>query len=183
MRRGEMRNQRYRVASARGPKPVRTANRSPRSCGSTSISRTSTSPSIIDTTRVWPSPSRTARVAARFLPFGLSVGVATGSASPSQSKDSGTRYGTPSAEALATHVDVAGEPMLGVAPTLSAGARVGPHGSWSSPRTLPAGSVTLATRRPPPTSCAGSFTVAPAAVTSASFASMSCTSQNGTGEV
>jgi hypothetical protein len=62
----------------------------------------STSPSIMDTSRVWPSPSRTARVAARFLPVGLSVGVAISSASPSQSKDSGTRYGAPSAEALAT---------------------------------------------------------------------------------
>ena len=51
------------------------------------------------------------------------------------------------------------------------------YGSWSSPRTLPSGSVTVATRRPPPTSCAGSFTVAPAAVTSASFASMSGTCQ------
>ena len=52
-----------------------------------------------------------------------------------------------------------------------------PHRSCSSPRTLPSGSVTVATRRPPPTSCAGSFTVAPAAVTSASFASMSATCQ------
>ena len=52
-----------------------------------------------------------------------------------------------------------------------------PHRSCSSPRTLPSGSVTVATRRPPPTSCAGSFTVAPAAVTSASFASMSGTCQ------
>ena len=52
-----------------------------------------------------------------------------------------------------------------------------PHRSWSSPSTLPSGSVTVATRRPPPTSCAGSFTMAPAAVTSASFASMSGTCQ------
>jgi hypothetical protein len=51
--------------SARGSKPVRATNRSPRSCGSASISRISTSPSIMDTSRVWPSPSRTARVAAR----------------------------------------------------------------------------------------------------------------------
>src|ERR687897_919720 len=57
MRRGEMRNQQYGVASARESKPVRAANRSPSSCSS---------------------------------------------ASPSQSKDSGTRYGAPSAEALAT---------------------------------------------------------------------------------
>jgi len=35
----------------------------------------------------------------------------------------------------------------------------------------------LATMRPPPTSCAGSFTVAPASVTSASFASRSGTCQ------
>ncbi len=56
----------------------------------------------MDTSRVWPSPSLTARVAARFLPVGLSACVATSSASPSQSKDSGTRYGAPSAEALAT---------------------------------------------------------------------------------
>ncbi len=49
--------------------------------------------------------------------------------------------------------------------------------SWSRPRTLPSGSVTVATRRPPPTSRTGSFTVAPAAVTSASFASMSETCQ------
>ena len=55
--------------------------------------------------------------------------------------------------------------------------RGGAHRSWSSPSTLPSGSVTVATRRPPPTSCAGSFTVAPAAVTSASFASMSGTCQ------
>jgi hypothetical protein len=47
----------------------------------------------------------------------------------------------------------------------------------AAPRTLPSGSVTVATRRPPPTLCAGSFTVAPADVTSASFASMSGTSQ------
>ena len=53
-----------------------------------------------------PSPSRTARVAARFLPVGLSVGVATSSASPSQSKDSATRYGAPSAEALATQTSM-----------------------------------------------------------------------------
>ena len=52
-----------------------------------------------------------------------------------------------------------------------------PHGSCSNPRTLPSGSVTVATRRPPPTLRGGSFTVAPAAVTSASFASMSDTSQ------
>jgi hypothetical protein len=37
MRRGEMRNQRYGVASERGSKPVRAANRSLRSCGSASI--------------------------------------------------------------------------------------------------------------------------------------------------
>ena len=37
---------------------------------------------------------------------GLSVGVATSSASPSQSKDSGTRYGAPSAEALATQTSM-----------------------------------------------------------------------------
>ncbi len=82
------------------------ANRSPRCCGSASISRTSTSPSIMDTSRVWPSPSRTVRVAAMFLPVGLSVGVATSSASPSQLKDSGTRYGAPSAEALATQTSM-----------------------------------------------------------------------------
>ncbi len=51
------------------------------------------------------------------------------------------------------------------------------HRSWSSPRTLPSGSVTVATRRPPPTSRTGSFTVPPAPVTSASFASMSGTCQ------
>jgi len=49
--------------------------------------------------------------------------------------------------------------------------------SWSRPSTLPSGSVTVATSRPPPTSCAGSLTVAPAAVTSASFALMSATCQ------
>ncbi len=53
----------------------------------------------------------------------------------------------------------------------------GAHRSWSSPRTLPSGSVTVATSRPPPTSCAGSCTVAPAAVTSASLASRSGTCQ------
>ena len=56
-------------------------------------------------------------------------------------------------------------------------AGIGTHRSWRSPSTLPSGSVTVATRRPPPTSCAGSFTVAPAAVTSASFASISGTCQ------
>ena len=54
---------------------------------------------------------------------------------------------------------------------------VGLHRSWSSPSTLPSGSVTVATSRPPPTSCGASFTTAPAAVTSASFASMSATCQ------
>ena len=54
----------------------------------------------------WPSPSQTARVAARFLPVGLSVGVAISSASPSESKDGGTRYGAPSAEALATQTSL-----------------------------------------------------------------------------
>src|SRR5262245_44889705 len=57
------------------------------------------------------------------------------------------------------------------------------HASWSRPRTLPSGSVMVATKRPPPTSCGGSLTVAPAAVTSASFASMSPTCQYATGEV
>src|ERR1700754_3841512 len=61
--------------------------------------------------------------------------------------------------------------------------QVGAHRSWISPRTLPSGSVTVATRRPPPTSCAASFTVAPAAVTSASLASMSSMCQYATGEV
>ena len=60
----------------------------------------------MDTSRVWPSPSRTVRVVVRFLPVGLSVGVAISSASPSQSKDSGTRYGAPSAEALATQTSM-----------------------------------------------------------------------------
>jgi hypothetical protein len=83
MRRGEMRNERHGVAGGRGSEPVCATNRSPRSCGSTSISRISTSPSIVGTLRVWPSPIRTAR-AARFLPVGLSVGVAVSSASPSQ---------------------------------------------------------------------------------------------------
>jgi hypothetical protein len=40
------------------------------------------------------------------LALGLSVGVATRSASPSQSKDNGTRYGAPSAEALAIQTSV-----------------------------------------------------------------------------
>jgi len=43
--------------------------------------------------RVSRRPERTAYGGARFLPVGLSVGVAVSSASPSQSKDSGTRYG------------------------------------------------------------------------------------------
>src|SRR5262249_37354751 len=55
--------------------------------------------------------------------------------------------------------------------------RAGVHRSWSSPRTLPSGAAKVATRRPPPTSRGGSFTLAPAAVTSASFASMSGTCQ------
>src|SRR4051794_4462169 len=74
-------------------------------------------------------------------------------------------------------VDVVGEPILGVAASAGAGAGVVAHRSCSSPRTLPSGSVTVATMRPQPTSCAGSFTVAPAAVTSASLASMSGTCQ------
>lgn len=49
--------------------------------------------------------------------------------------------------------------------------------SCTSPRTLPSGSVKVATRRPPPTSRTGSLAVAPAAVTSESFASMSATCQ------
>src|SRR5919204_2443918 len=48
------------------------------------------------------------------------------------------------------------------------------HRSWRSPSSFPSGSVKVATSRPPPTSPTASFTVAPAAVTSASFASMSC---------
>src|SRR5215204_150748 len=56
-------------------------------------------------------------------------------------------------------IDVVGEPMLGVATTLSAGAGVGTHQSSGSPRTLPSRWVMVAPRRPPPTSCAGSFTV------------------------
>ena len=60
---------------------------------------------------------------------------------------------------------------------IGGGGEPGAHRSSSRPRTLPSGSVTVATRRPPPTSCAGSFSVAPAAVTSASFASMSGTCQ------
>src|SRR3954447_19717254 len=74
-------------------------------------------------------------------------------------------------------VDVVDEPIFGVATTSSAGAGVLTHRSCSSPRTLPSASVTVATRRPPPTSRGDSFTVAPAAVTSASFASMSGTCQ------
>ena len=53
----------------------------------------------------------------------------------------------------------------------------GSHRSWSSPRTLPSGSVTVATKRPPPTSCAGSCTVAPVATTAASVDSRSDTCQ------
>src|SRR5258708_385167 len=61
--------------------------------------------------------------------------------------------------------------------SVTAGVRSRRYRSWISPRTLPSGSVTVATQRPPPTSRTGSFTVAPAAVTSASFASMSGTCQ------
>jgi hypothetical protein len=59
----------------------------------------------------------------------------------------------------------------------SRGGGIGAQRSWSNPSTFPSGSVRVATRRPPPTSRTGSFTVAPAAVTSASFASMSGTCQ------
>ena len=52
-----------------------------------------------------------------------------------------------------------------------------PQESCVRPRTLPSGSVKVATRRPPPTLRGGTFTVAPAAVTSASFASISVTCQ------
>ena len=72
--------------------------------------------------------------------------------------------------------------LVGLAPAVSPGRSyrgAGLRNYWScrSPRTLPSGSVTVATSRPPPTLCAGSFTSAPAAVTSASFASMSGTCQ------
>ena len=61
---------------------------------------------MIETSRVWPSATRAIRVVARLRPVGLSAGVATSSASPSQSKDSGTRYGAPSTEALATQTSM-----------------------------------------------------------------------------
>jgi len=57
------------------------------------------------------------------------------------------------------------------------GGRAGAHWSWVSPRTLPSGSVKVATKRPPPTSLGAWVTTAPAAVTSASLASMSGTCQ------
>ena len=54
--------------------------------------------------------------------------------------------------------------------------------SSSNPSTLPSGSVTVATRRPGPTSAIGSFTFAPAATTSSNLASMSDTCQKATGD-
>ena len=146
--------------------------------GSASISMTSTSPSIMDTSRVWPSPSRTARAGGQ-IPAGRAVGRRGHQqrlAVPVEGQRHQVRR-TVRRGAGHPDVDVVGEPVLGVATALGAGAGVGAHRSWSSPRTLPSGSVTVATRRPPPTSCAASFTVAPAAVTSASFASMSGTCQ------
>ena len=66
----------------------------------------------------------------------------TSSASPSQSKDSGTRYGAPSAEALATRVDVVGGPLR-CHDDAQRRARVGVHLSWSSPSTVAEGSTAV----------------------------------------
>jgi hypothetical protein len=86
--------------------------------------------SSLDTSRVWPSPSRTARVAARFLPVGLSRrrGHQQRLAVPVE----GQRHQVRRTVRRGTgHPDVfvVGEPMLGVATTLSAGAGVGTHRS------------------------------------------------------
>ena len=84
-------------------------------------------------------------------------------------------------EARARAYDQRGEEARDARPAHREGAgdapRIRAQLSCNSPSTLPSGSVTVATRRPPPTSCEGSVTVAPAAVTSASFASMSATCQ------
>ncbi len=58
-----------------------------------------------------------------------------------------------------------------------AGPPGGYAGSSTRPSTLPSRSANEATFRPAPTSCAGSLTTAPHAVTSASFCSMSPTCQ------
>src|SRR6478609_8915027 len=56
----------------------------------------------METSRVDPSPRRAAWLVARLRPVGLAAGVANSSVLPSQSNESGTRYGIPSADALAT---------------------------------------------------------------------------------
>jgi hypothetical protein len=63
-------------------------------------SRTSTSPSVMDTSRVCPSPSRTVRTAARCLPVGLSVGRGHQQRLAVPVEGQRHRYGAPSAEAL-----------------------------------------------------------------------------------
>src|SRR6266511_3645926 len=97
----------------------------------------------------------------------LVVAIDGSSASLSQSKDSGTRCGAPSAGALATQTPFVAGPTLRGAPTLSSGSG-GRHSSVvKQPGTLTSGSVTVATRQPPPASCAGSFTVPSVHVTAA----------------
>src|SRR4051794_32820210 len=59
----------------------------------------------------------------------------------------------------------------------------GQAGSCSRPRTLPSGSVTVATRRPPPTSRGSDFTVPPASVIALSRSSRSVTCQWAIGPV
>ena len=160
MRRGVIRNQRSTWSARAVSKPARAANRSP--CSRDSASDLQDLDVAVDHVHVarlaQPEPNgpgggqvragRTVRRCGR-----------RSSASPSQSNDSGTRYGVPSGEALATHRSTScASRCSSVATTLRAGARGRRHRSWSRPRTLPSGSVTVATRRPPPTSCAGSLT-------------------------
>src|SRR5215217_6467692 len=101
MRRGKMRNQQYGAASARVKPGARGEPLTPLLRQRVDLEDLDFAPDHGHIAGV-AQPSRTARVAVRFLPVGLSLGVATSSAWPSQSKDSGTRYGSPSAEALAT---------------------------------------------------------------------------------
>ena len=104
------------------------ANRSPRSFGSASISRTSTSPSIMDTSRVSPRPSRAVRPAGE-VPARRAArrrGQQQRLAVPVERQRHQVRR-TVSRRAGHPEVDVVGEPVLGVATTLCAGARVGGH--------------------------------------------------------
>ena len=177
MRRGEMRNQRYGVASVRGSKPL----------GGEPVTPLLRQRVDLEDLDVAVDHGHVASVAqrqpdgsgGRQVPAGRALGRRGHQqrlAVPVEGQRHQERRSV--GQALATHRSMSWVSRCSVSRRRSAlGAGGGGHRSWSSPRTLPSGSVTLATRRPPPTSCTASFTSAPAAVTSASFASMSVTCQ------